>query len=106
MGAGLLGSLEDMCSPPKGSQRSGDLQIGKPGSFPHLGLFPQAGFNSGTAQDYFNIPGSRTSAIIHIMSTSNVGIPGLWAFRTDKFTVPNGCIYKGEWVWVPRPPSP
>ncbi|XP_072472336.1 IgGFc-binding protein-like isoform X3 [Notamacropus eugenii] len=58
----------------------------------------QAGFNSGTAQDYFNIPGSRTPAIIHIMSTSNVGIPGLWAFRTDKFTVPNGCIYKAQFL--------
>ncbi|XP_074073374.1 alpha-tectorin-like [Macrotis lagotis] len=61
----------------------------------------QAGFNSGTAQDYFNIPGSRTSAIIHITSTSNVGIPGLWVFRTDKFIVPNGCVYK-----VPQSPSP
>ncbi|XP_031817456.1 IgGFc-binding protein-like [Sarcophilus harrisii] len=58
----------------------------------------QAGFNSGTAQDYFTLPGSRTSAIIHISSTSNVGIPGLWAFRTDEFTVPNGCIYKAQFL--------
>ncbi|XP_043849817.1 IgGFc-binding protein-like [Dromiciops gliroides] len=58
----------------------------------------EAGFNSGTAQDYFNIPGSRTSAIIHITSTSNVGIPGLWAFRTDNFIVPSGCIYKAQFL--------
>ncbi|XP_074162904.1 IgGFc-binding protein-like isoform X3 [Sminthopsis crassicaudata] len=58
----------------------------------------QAGFNSGTAQDYFNLPGSRTPAIIHVSSTSNMGIPGLWAFRTDKFTVPNGCIYKAQFL--------
>ncbi|XP_056681256.1 IgGFc-binding protein-like isoform X1 [Monodelphis domestica] len=69
-----------------------------PHSFPPRALFPQAGINSGTAQDYFNIPGSRTPAIIRVASTSNMGMPGLWAFRTDEFSVPGGCIYKAQFL--------
>ena len=40
-----------------------------------------AGFNAGNRINYFAIPGSRTSSIINIISTTNVGIPGTWMFK-------------------------
>ncbi|KAL7981167.1 hypothetical protein Chor_005401 [Crotalus horridus] len=55
----------------------------------------QAGFNSGAADNYFNIPGSWTPSIMNISSTSNIVDPGRWVFEVDVFAVPNGCVYKG-----------
>ena len=52
----------------------------------------QAGFNSGDDTHYFNIPNSRTPDVIYIARTSNVDVPGVWAFRTDNFAVPGGCV--------------
>lgn len=60
----------------------------------------QAGFNSGQQGEYFTVPGSRTADILHVVGTSNVGVPGCWAFRTDVFAVPNGCAYRGEVAFV------
>ena len=51
---------------------------------------PQAGFNSGDDVHYYNIPGSRTPAVLHINRTSNIGVPGRWVFRVDEFTVTEG----------------
>ncbi|XP_026541083.1 alpha-tectorin-like [Notechis scutatus] len=58
----------------------------------------QAGFNTGDADNYFNIPGSWTPSIINISSTSNVVDPGRWAFEVDVFAVPNGCVYKANFL--------
>ncbi|XP_077312166.1 alpha-tectorin-like [Lithobates pipiens] len=64
----------------------------------------QAGFNTG--KEYFNMPSSRTEHMVNIISTSNVGHPGVWVFRVDDFRVPGGCIYKdsflnrGQTVWM------
>ncbi|OXB52164.1 hypothetical protein ASZ78_007861, partial [Callipepla squamata] len=60
---------------------------------PHTGLGgtpAQAGFNSGDDVHYYNIPGSRTPAVLRINRTSNVGVPGRWIFRVDEFTVTEG----------------
>ncbi|XP_062913374.1 alpha-tectorin-like [Mobula hypostoma] len=58
----------------------------------------QAGFNSGDSLSFFTIPGSRTSEIIDIETTSNVDEPGRWVFRTDTFEALRGCIYNGKYI--------
>ena len=40
----------------------------------------QAGFDAGNGTDFVEIPGSRTSAIRAVCTTSNVGMPGIWRF--------------------------
>ncbi|MBZ0121297.1 MAG: hypothetical protein K8H88_30150, partial [Sandaracinaceae bacterium] len=40
----------------------------------------QAGFDAGNLTDFVEIPGSRTSAIRNLCTTSNVGMPGIWRF--------------------------
>ena len=40
-----------------------------------------AGFNAGDGINQYTISGSRTSSIINIISTTNVGIPGTWMFK-------------------------
>ncbi|XP_073511801.1 alpha-tectorin-like [Phyllobates terribilis] len=81
-----------------GTASGGDPKTG-------LGGTPaQAGFNTGN--EYFNIPFSRTEHIINIKSSSNVGVPGVWLFRVDKFVALGGCQYKrsflshGQTVWI------
>ena len=46
-----------------------------------------AGFNAGDGIRSYTIYGSRTSSIINIASTTNVGIPGTWIFKV-------GGVYK------------
>ncbi|NXO00460.1 SNED1 protein, partial [Rhinopomastus cyanomelas] len=46
-----------------------------------------AGFNSGDDTNFYNLPGSRTAAIINITGTSNIGLPGRWVFRVDEAQV-------------------
>ncbi|XP_043936438.1 alpha-tectorin-like [Protopterus annectens] len=62
------------------------------------GTAAQAGFNSGNSKHYFNIPGSRTSSILNIGSTSNVNYPGRWVFRADVFSVVGGCTYNARFL--------
>ena len=40
-----------------------------------------AGINAGDGVNHVTIPGSRTSSILDIEETSNVGIPGIWIFK-------------------------
>ena len=42
-----------------------------------------AGYNAGDGVTSYTIPGSQTSEIINIASTTNVGHPGVWVFRVD-----------------------
>ena len=44
----------------------------------------QGGFNAGDGVRYFSIRGSQTASIVHIDTTSNVEVPGLWMFRVDQ----------------------
>ncbi|XP_066883443.1 sushi, nidogen and EGF-like domain-containing protein 1 isoform X1 [Kogia breviceps] len=56
------------------------------------GIAAQAGFNAGDGQRYFSIPGSRTADVAEVESTTNVGVPGRWAFRIDDAQVRvGGC---------------
>ena len=50
------------------------------------GTQAQAGFNAGDGEHYFVIPESRTAAILHITTTTNVHVPGLWTFRIDQMS--------------------
>ena len=43
-----------------------------------------AGINAGNGINYTTIPGSRTSSIMGISRTSNVGILGIWMFKVDE----------------------
>uniref|UniRef100_A0A452H9M6 NIDO domain-containing protein n=1 Tax=Gopherus agassizii TaxID=38772 RepID=A0A452H9M6_9SAUR len=64
-----------------GTASRGDANTG-------LGGTPaQAGFNSGDDKNFYNIPGSRTDAILHIGQTSNVGVQGRWVFQVNDFKV-------------------
>ncbi|XP_066465373.1 alpha-tectorin-like [Eleutherodactylus coqui] len=75
-----------------GTASDGDADTG-------LGGIPaQAGFNSGDDTHYFNIPGSRTSEVLNIKSTTNVNHPGRWVFQVDDFKVPGGCIYQAKFA--------
>ncbi|KAG8508280.1 Sushi, nidogen and EGF-like domain-containing protein 1 [Galemys pyrenaicus] len=47
------------------------------------GIAAQAGFNAGDGLRYFSIPGSRTADMAEVETTTNVGVPGRWAFRID-----------------------
>ena len=40
-----------------------------------------AGINAGDSIHYYAIGGSRSSSIINIVRTTNVGIPGTWMFK-------------------------
>ena len=46
------------------------------------GIKAIAGINAGDG-DFVIIPGSRSSSIIDIDKTSNIGVPGIWVFKVD-----------------------
>ena len=43
-----------------------------------------AGYNAGDQINSYTIAGSRTSGIINLTQTSNVGIPGTWIFKVGR----------------------
>ena len=45
-----------------------------------------AGINVGDSINHVTVTGSRTSSIINIARTSNVGIPGVWMFQVGRGT--------------------
>jgi len=76
---------------------TGDASGGSGG----LGGTPaQVGFNAGDGIRYAAIPQSRTNEILNIASTSNIGVPGIWVFRTDEDAVViAGC----DNLYIPGP---
>ncbi|XP_029432728.1 alpha-tectorin-like isoform X2 [Rhinatrema bivittatum] len=58
----------------------------------------QVGFDSGDLKRYFSVPGAMTPEILQVGSTSNINTPGRWVFRVDEFSVPNGCVYHGNYL--------
>ena len=57
------------------------------------GTEAQVGFNAGDGVRFFSVPGSQTSDIINIDTTSNVGVAGVWVFRVDaeEMVPPTSC---------------
>lgn len=47
----------------------------------------QAGFNAGDGVRHYTVPGSRTSSIVNIETTSNIGVAGKYVFRVDEATI-------------------
>jgi cysteine-rich repeat protein len=45
-----------------------------------MGIAAQAGFDAGDRMHFLTLPGSRTSAILDVCTTSNVAMPGVWRF--------------------------
>ncbi|XP_068098040.1 dendrite extension defective protein 1-like [Hyperolius riggenbachi] len=62
----VLFNYEDMKSPPAGYMQA------------------LAGLNSGEVTGYYKIPGSLSLDIFNVASTTNVNVPGRWAFRVDR----------------------
>ena len=48
----------------------------------------QAGFDAGDRVRFLALPGSRTSAVLNLCTTSNVGVPGVWKFESRATVVP------------------
>ena len=42
------------------------------------------GYNAGDEITSFKVPGSQTDNILNIVSTSNIGVPGVLVFRLDE----------------------
>ncbi|XP_036757174.2 sushi, nidogen and EGF-like domain-containing protein 1 isoform X1 [Manis pentadactyla] len=68
------------------------------------GIAAQAGFNAGDGRRYFSIPGSRTADMAEVEATTNVGVPGRWAFRIDDAQVRvGGCSHTTSVCLALRP---
>uniref|UniRef100_A0A8D1HYF8 Sushi, nidogen and EGF-like domain-containing protein 1 n=1 Tax=Sus scrofa TaxID=9823 RepID=A0A8D1HYF8_PIG len=68
------------------------------------GIAAQAGFNAGDGRRYFSIPGSRTADVAEVETTTNVGVPGRWAFRIDDAQVRvGGCSHTTSVCLALRP---
>ncbi|XP_030835520.1 sushi domain-containing protein 2-like [Strongylocentrotus purpuratus] len=47
----------------------------------------QVGFNAGDGVTSYSVPGSQTAVVVDIETTSNIGVPGRWVFRTDNSNI-------------------
>ena len=56
----------------------------------------QVGFNAGDGINFATVPESHTAEIINIDTTSNIGVPGVWAFQVNEAVIvePNGKNYR------------
>ncbi|CAH2318181.1 sushi, nidogen and EGF-like domain-containing 1 [Pelobates cultripes] len=58
------------------------------------------GVYSGNVSSFYTLPGSMTSDILNVTSTSNVQVPGRWALEIDKYN-PEFTVHEspgGSWV--------
>nr|XP_054773489.1 sushi domain-containing protein 2-like [Lytechinus pictus] len=74
-----------------GTASSGDPSTG-------LGGIPaQVGFNAGDGVTFYSVPASRTADVVDIETTSNIGVPGRWVFRTDNSNIQGQeCTTSGD----------
>lgn len=64
---------------------TGDASEGEDG----LGGTPaQAGYDAGDGVNFFTLPGSRTSEVLDLATTSNIGVPGEWLFSIREGELP------------------
>uniref|UniRef100_A0A8D3B7F2 Alpha-tectorin-like n=1 Tax=Scophthalmus maximus TaxID=52904 RepID=A0A8D3B7F2_SCOMX len=54
----------------------------------------QVGYDTVNSNHHFTVPGSFSRNVTAIGMSSNVNVPGRWAFRTDHG--PSGCTFNGE----------
>lgn len=53
----------------------------------------QIGFNAGDGVHSYTIPMSQTDSVVNITETSNIGVPGAWAFLVSGARViSGGCV--------------
>ncbi len=53
----------------------------------------QIGFNAGDGVNSFSIPLSQTASVLNVTETSNIGVPGAWAFLVSGASViSGGCV--------------
>ncbi|XP_041485881.1 sushi domain-containing protein 2-like isoform X2 [Lytechinus variegatus] len=61
------------------------------------GIPAQVGFNAGDGVTHYNVPASRTADVVDIETTSNIGVPGRWVFRTDNSNIQGQeCTTSGD----------
>ncbi|KAK2876066.1 hypothetical protein Q8A67_020162 [Cirrhinus molitorella] len=63
------------------------------GAIAPTGRYVQAGYDTVDSSHHFSITGSLQNDITSLPYSSNVNVPGRWAFRTDHGT--RGCQYNG-----------
>eukprot|EP00079_Xenopus_tropicalis_P019607 XP_012809475.1 PREDICTED: mucin-4-like isoform X3 [Xenopus tropicalis] len=65
------------------------------------GMSVLAGINSGKNTGYYKLPGSFSSGVISLSSTSNVNFTGCWSFKVDKLILagPNGILGRKKPVY-------
>ncbi|XP_016101336.1 uncharacterized protein [Sinocyclocheilus grahami] len=56
-------------------------------------VYVQAGYDTINSRYHFSIPGSFSNNITNLTYSSNVNVPGRWAFRTDHGS--RGCQFNG-----------
>ena len=54
--------------------------------------FATVGLNAGDGQNFIVLPGSNKVTVVDIEMTSNIGIPGLWAFQVNQMQAHNKGI--------------
>jgi hypothetical protein len=55
------------------------------------GVNPNCGFDAGDGATSTTLPGSFTEGVRQLVNRSNVGVPGVWAFRVDSSITSAGC---------------
>ena len=62
----------------------------------------QVGFNAGDGVHYYTLPGSCTKDVANLTSGSNMGVPGMWAFKVSGNIIESaGCpATTGKWVYA------
>ena len=54
--------------------------------------FATVGLNAGDGLNYIVLPGSNKATVVDIEMTSNIGIPGLWAYQVNQMKASNKGI--------------
>ena len=66
------------------------------------GVHAQAGFDAGDGTTFAVLPGSFTAGVVGLVNSSNIGQPGVWAFRVDSAITSAGCTAGSQGQLVPN----
>ena len=56
------------------------------------GSHATVGLNAGDSINFVNVTGTNSPDLINISSTSNIGIPGMWAFQVNTAQISGAYI--------------